>query len=255
MVLLLLHIFFQIILEMLPISSSSFVTLALGQQSSESVQLLLHTFTVLVIGLYFFKPWWRYLRDFLKLKKEAVVLVLSVIGADIVTTFCYFLWKVVGVNWVPLWCGLVVTGLLLVSLSWIPRPRSSTRSLNDGDSRSSFLILGLIQGIALLPGISRLGSTYVIARWLGYVPEKAFEYSWLIAWPLLVAGSAKGWWQLHQVGQLGQLLNWPVMLAMLSATVLSWYVLHWCAQLVTNEKVYQFAWWVFATAVFAFLFR
>jgi undecaprenyl pyrophosphate phosphatase UppP len=53
-------------------------------------------------------------------------------------------------------------------------------------------ILGLVQGIALLPGISRLATTYAAARWLGMQPRKAFEVSWLIAVPLFFAASMQG---------------------------------------------------------------
>ena len=82
---------------------------------------------------------------------------------------------------------LCVTGVILLTL--LHRPRSST-ALSVG---RGFLI-GVAQAVALLPGISRSGSTIVAARHLGLSPEKAAEFSLLLSVPALIGAVAiKGW--------------------------------------------------------------
>lgn len=60
--------------------------------------------------------------------------------------------------------------------------------LDRGSSLCGALILGLVQGLALVPGISRFAITFVTARLLGYSPRRAFQASFVIFIPLVIAG-------------------------------------------------------------------
>ncbi|MGB9677845.1 MAG: undecaprenyl-diphosphate phosphatase [Candidatus Ratteibacteria bacterium] len=53
------------------------------------------------------------------------------------------------------------------------------------DFKSSLLI-GLSQGIALIPGISRSGTTISIAKTLGIKNEETFNFSFLLAIPAII---------------------------------------------------------------------
>jgi undecaprenyl-diphosphatase len=48
------------------------------------------------------------------------------------------------------------------------------------------LLIGIAQGLAVLPGLSRSGSTIAVAIWLGVRPERAFELSMLMSLPAVV---------------------------------------------------------------------
>lgn len=52
----------------------------------------------------------------------------------------------------------------------------------------SALLIGLAQGLALLPGISRSGSTISMARFLGWERVKAAKFSFLLAIPTIMGG-------------------------------------------------------------------
>ncbi len=73
--------------------------------------------------------------------------------------------------------GFLVTGALLVSSLWAPRGEV------DHPSAWTALIVGVAQGVAVLPGLSRSGSTIVLALWLGVRPVRAFELSMLVSLP------------------------------------------------------------------------
>lgn len=49
------------------------------------------------------------------------------------------------------------------------------------------ILIGLAQGIAFFPGISRLGATYVAGRWLNLSARRSFQFSFLFQFPLMVA--------------------------------------------------------------------
>jgi undecaprenyl-diphosphatase len=80
--------------------------------------------------------------------------------------------------------AFLVTGLLLWSsrgaLARDPRGKPALRAA---------VLIGLAQAFALVPGISRSGSTVVAALWLGIAPAEAAAFSFLMALPA-IAGAA-----------------------------------------------------------------
>lgn len=94
-------------------------------------------------------------------------------------------------------------------------------------------------GIALLPGISRLASVFVATRWLGYTNRQAFEISWMVQVPLIVAAATKGLYVLCQQNELYIFTDWYVWVVIAVATLLSWCTLWVCNWLVRRNRV----WW------------
>jgi undecaprenyl-diphosphatase len=73
----------------------------------------------------------------------------------------------------------IVTGLLLLLTRFLP---AGDRAVT---AKRAF-IMGLGQALALLPGISRSGTTLVCARACRVAPEKAAEFSFLMSAPLIL---------------------------------------------------------------------
>jgi undecaprenyl-diphosphatase len=79
---------------------------------------------------------------------------------------------------------LMVTGLLL----WLTR-RANTGAGGtniEGFSRTKAFVIGIVQGLAIIPGISRSGSTISIGLLLGINRETAARYSFLLSIPAIV---------------------------------------------------------------------
>ena len=74
---------------------------------------------------------------------------------------------------------LIVTGMILMSTHFV---RDGQRDMGIFTS----LIVGLAQAFAILPGISRSGSTITAAMWSGVERLKAAEYSFLLSIPVIV---------------------------------------------------------------------
>jgi undecaprenyl-diphosphatase len=83
------------------------------------------------------------------------------------------------------------TGLMLVvtgSLLWLTRrvrPDGEKTGLT-GFSRTKAFFIGLVQGLAIIPGISRSGSTISMGLLLGINRETAARYSFLLSIPAIV---------------------------------------------------------------------
>ncbi|MBU1085108.1 MAG: undecaprenyl-diphosphate phosphatase [Candidatus Beckwithbacteria bacterium] len=88
--------------------------------------------------------------------------------------------------------SLIVTGLILFSTKKLAKKKSSLNSKN------SFFI-GLAQALAIIPGISRSGSTITAGLHQGLTPKDAFNFSFLISLPAIFGA------QLLQLNKLGNL--------------------------------------------------
>lgn len=73
--------------------------------------------------------------------------------------------------------GFLMTSAAVCSTYWV-RPGQREQPTWVGA-----LVIGVLQGLAVLPGLSRSGSTIAGALWLGVRPERAFELSFLMSLP------------------------------------------------------------------------
>jgi undecaprenyl-diphosphatase len=76
--------------------------------------------------------------------------------------------------------GFAATSLCIVSTTWV-KPGT-----NDVPSALGSVLIGIAQGLAVLPGFSRSGATITSALWLGVRPERAFELSFLMSLPAVL---------------------------------------------------------------------
>lgn len=76
--------------------------------------------------------------------------------------------------------ALLINGMILSTL-FIIRKR---RERNIGSAEA--ILIGIAQGIAVIPGISRSGITITSAIHLGVKEKEAFEYSFLLSVPVMI---------------------------------------------------------------------
>jgi len=250
----------QIIFESLPVSSSGNVLLwmpvlqkFLGLKPIGNIlpdfDFLLHAPTLFIIGLFFFQSWSSRLVAIERTFPRLMVVAGCCAVADTMTVIFYFLWKEVGTTFFPLWLGFLCTTFLLASLYFFSWPVKKSQ-LQYCDA----FILGLVQGIALLPGISRFASTVVVGIWLGYSCKKACKYSFLIQVPLLGAALLKGLWSLAHAPTYVPFDDPVFYLVVVGATVISFCVLQYVFGMVKRNTLWIFAWYTALLSVIAKVF-
>ncbi|MBP5188813.1 MAG: undecaprenyl-diphosphate phosphatase [Fibrobacterales bacterium] len=141
-------------------------------------------------------------------------------------------------------CALLFTAALLWSVRLVPADRPA----KPLDARRALLI-GLIQGVAIVPGISRSGSTICGALHLGVDRRTAGDFSFLISVPA-VAGAVL--LKIKDVAEAGidasGITGWT--LAGVAASFLvGWAALVWLLKFVRKGKMHLFAPYVLAVGL------
>ena len=89
------------------------------------------------------------------------------------------------------WATLFFGAVLLLADRLSPRYRD-LRELRV----SHALWIGLAQALALIPGTSRSGATLTMGRLLGFTPDAAARFSFLLSIPVIAAAGLRGIWTL-----------------------------------------------------------
>ncbi len=189
----------QGITEFLPVSSSGH--LALLQQlfgikdAALAYDLILHSATMLATILYFGRDILRLLAQWLGgfVSKEGrgsegwttgwAVLAGTVVTALVAFPMKPLMERAMGVPWM-VGGGLLVTALLLWYGSALP-----ARRVGRPLSVAGGAFVGLVQGIATMPGISRSGSTIVSGMRTGLSAPEAFRFSFLLSLPAIAGAT------------------------------------------------------------------
>jgi undecaprenyl-diphosphatase len=146
-------------------------------------------------------------------------------------------------HYAPLLLGtcMIVFGVVL----W-----ASDRFVSRKDPLSSMtwlraLLIGLAQALALIPGVSRSGSTMTAGRLVGLDREAVARYSFMAAAPI-IGGAAL--WGLHDV-PLAQLFSIDWILGFTAAAITSVLVMRWMLGYVKEHSFALFMWYRIATGL------
>jgi undecaprenyl-diphosphatase len=176
----------QLITESFPVSSSGHVALfgkLIKSPISDAELYFLHAPTIIILAIFLRNRWWTLLRHPWRCRYIIGRLMVLGICAEVPTALIYGFMQKYPCAGFPLWGGFMITMLLLLSVYVCQKRRTFSSPIAPWQAG----IIGVAQGIALLPGISRLGSTYVVGRWLGLSSRMSFLFSLTIAWPIMTA--------------------------------------------------------------------
>ncbi len=167
--------------EFLPVSSSGHLVLfskLFGIEESLFVSIILHCATLLSILLVFWKDVWQMLRH--PFSKETTMLVTATIPTCVI---CLILMPIIKMSFsgmlLPV-CFLVSAVLLLLSES-----ASKKKPMKELSYKSAFLI-GVAQGFAVFPGVSRSGTTISAGLFSGNKKEDVTKFSFLMSVPIIL---------------------------------------------------------------------
>jgi len=256
----------QALTEFLPISSSGHLLLARAALDFDVVDGLtfdvaVHVGTLAAIVIYFRREIAEVVRGFLRTftapdlrgdveQRLAWYVIAACVPAGLVGAFfetqieIYFRHPAVVVF------TLVAGGLLFLAAERWCRPQKAFDKITLGGA----LLVGLLQTLALIPGVSRSGITIVAGMMVGLRREEAARFSFVMASPLMAgAGLKKG---LDLVGQpVGQGEMVALAVGILTSALAGWLVIRFLIGFLRGHSLAVFAYYRFllAAAVAAYL--
>lgn len=179
--------------EFLPISSSGHLVLVpalLGQDPPDlATSAMLHLGTLLAVLVYFRREVVEVATFTDKGKRLLLLVLIGTIPAAILglTLEAQFEWLNDRPHAVAI--ALLLTGCVLFATRWLPRGEKTTEDVTVADT----IIMGFGQALALIPGVSRSGSTISTGLLRGLTDAEAARYSFLLGIPAIAgAGLFEG---------------------------------------------------------------
>ena len=244
--------------EFLPVSSSGHLAIGkalFGIETADlSFEIAVYAATVLATIVVFRKEIWRLLQGLFKFKMNAETRYILLILISMIPVFVVGMFfkdsveALFGEGLVVVGCALLVTALLLFLSEALKR-----RNAEGGPvTWKSALWMGLAQAVAVIPGLSRSGSTIATGLLCGVKKEEVAQFSFLMvlipilgeAFLDLVGGDAAT----STVGAL------PLILGFLAAFVSGLFACRVMIALVKKAKLKWFALYCVAAALFCLIY-
>ena len=191
----------QGITEFLPVSSSGHLVLAqymLGIESpGNTLEILFHIGTLFSVFYVFNKDIKSIVISLNEKPTQKLVIYIIIATTPAVIIGLIFKSHIINLfsSIVPVGYALLLTGAIL------------TFSINFKNKNKSLsylysLLIGLAQAIAIIPEISRSGTTISISMLLGIPPKEAARFSFLLSIPVIIGAGLLGFLELESYGLL-----------------------------------------------------
>jgi undecaprenyl-diphosphatase len=137
--------------------------------------------------------------------------------------------------------AMVVTGLALLATRWAPaRDAAGETGAPTAVTVKIALLIGVVQGIAVFPGISRSGSTLVAALLLGLGRADGARFAFLLSIPaILGAVVLEG----RHAASLGTGVG-PLLLGVIAAMILGYASLGLLTRIIRVGRLDRFGWYL-----------
>ena len=254
--------------EFLPVSSSAhlvFIQNILGVESSLAFDVFLHLGTLLAVMWFFrgdiyrmLKAWWFSLVDIVQgrfregfytdpYKRLAWYVILATIPVGIVgvlfedTVDSLFS----GALYVPAFF-LFVTGTILYLSQ---RMNSGTINFNNIGKKEA-LFMGLGQACAILPGLSRSGTTIAAGLVADLDKEFAAKFSFILSIPAILGAFVI---QLKDIGGALNVNFLPIILGFIASFIAGYIAISWMLDLIQNKNLDIFAYYCWIVGIVVFM--
>ncbi len=229
----------QGIAEFLPISSSGHLAIVgamLGQpKESAAVEIILHGGT---LGSILVVYWRRILALLISDRRVIPMLVIGTIPVVLVGLPVKAFAEPILKNTLLAGCMLLVTSSVLVMLKYVPGGGLQYARMRWWQA----LVIGCFQAVAILPGISRSGSTIFGGRLIGLRGPDAVTFSFLLAIPAILGATVLEVKDLVEEGISGEEVTLLAIGALISFA-LGIFALRWLMYWSDRDRLHWFALW------------
>lgn len=231
--------------EYLPVSSSGHLVLAqeiMGvNPDGITLEIAVHVGSLLAVIIYFRRRLLELTKSFFSkenpsARKYAGYLILGTVPAAVIGLSLekFFDTMFASPHFTSIF--LLGTGLILLSTKFAVRGK-------DEVTLKTALIIGIAQACAILPGISRSGSTISAGLWSKVDPAKAAEFSFLLSIPAIGGATVL---KFDDLLMESSALAGPYLVAGILSLIFSILAIHWMLAIVKKGRFEFFGYYCFA---------
>ncbi|EKD49151.1 MAG: hypothetical protein ACD_63C00254G0008 [uncultured bacterium] len=270
--------------EFIPISSSGHLVLVRElfgwKDTGFAFDAILHLGTLFAVIVYFWKIWKKMFIAFgfvvaglfqpdlfKKAGKEDVKLLLYIIVATIPALIAgYFFMDIIenvfrNIIWVVVF--LIMTGVLLIGIELLKiyfKRRSNKFGVTEKPDSDELLhlgvgkalLIGVMQAVALLPGVSRSGMAMAGGIFVGLTRQAAARFSFLISGPVVIAAGALGLIYIKENGTNG-IGVWEILIGFTTSLVVGYFTVKYMLKYLNKNKFYVFSLYLIVLGIVLFL--
>ena len=224
--------------EFLPISSSGHLVIGqkvLGISVAGNVfEIVVHLGTLVSVFIVFWKDIWQLITSLKSAPTQKYIsaiivgtlpaVIIGFLFRDVISEAFENI-KVVAVT-------LMITGLILLTTKFI---NTKLKDISVGRG----LLIGIAQGMAIIPGISRSGMTISLGMYLGIAPDKAAKFSFLLGIPAIFGAGLLTGLDLMESSEPTLALS-VLIVGFVSSLLVGWISLKWLLGLIKSGKFHWF---------------
>lgn len=140
-------------------------------------------------------------------------------------------------------CMLIYTSALL-AFTYFAKPREKEITTTNA------IVIGIAQAIAIIPGVSRSGSTIATGLLLGNKKESIAQFSFLMVIPLIIAANGKKLLDLN-AADAANIEVMPLVIGFITAFVVGLAACKWMLNIIKKGKLIWFAVYCFIVGIIA----
>ena len=197
--------------EFLPVSSSGHLVLfskIFGVEESLFISILLHAATLFSIFVVFWKDIWRLIRH--PFSRETILLVVATIPTCVIALVLLpFIKKSFSGEFLP-FCFLISAIMLFVA-EYLTKNKAG-KEINY----KTAIVIGIAQGFAVFPGISRSGTTISAGLLAGADKKSTAKFSFLMSIPIVLLSLVM---EIYEISVGGLQITYPIWAILLSVIV------------------------------------
>ena len=185
------------------------------------------------------------------MRKLGVMIIVATIPTTVMGLGLNKFFEALNTNIPAIGIAWIVTGFLLF---FADRTGDGSRNIEKMNFRNGVFI-GVMQGIAICPGISRSGSTMVGGLLTGLEREFAVKFAFLISIPTILGAAVLEIPQALNATASGSMEAGPMLAGIVVAAVSGVLAIKAMIKVVVAQKLKYFSYYVWALGIFAIVYK
>ena len=236
--------------EFLPVSSSGHLVLfekifGINSQNFLLFDIVLHLGTLVAVIVVYRKTIWEMLKN--PLGEDCQKLLFATLPTVIIALlFKDFFKQSFGGS--LLWLGFLITAIFMFFTSYVCKNNYQYRPLTHKNA----IVMGVFQGFAILPGISRSGSTISSALVQGVRRDQSSKFSFLMSIPAILGGLV---FELFDPAIATQQVEFlPLLFGFVASAVFGYFAIKLMLKVIKKAKFAWFGVYLVLLSIMTFIF-